>query len=409
MNSTAIFDLALGLSSPWYVSKVEFLDSLEAPKELHIYIDFERGYKFKDKEDNLQTAYDSVDKTWQHLNFFQHCCYLHARVPRIKHKSGGINQIEVPWARAESGFTLLLEAYIMLLIESEMPVSKVTKCVKTNSPRIWRMFNYWVKRALKKDKLNEVKKIGVDETSKRKGHDYITVFADLEQKRVIHITEGKDANTITDFVNKLEEKGGDKNNIELVSMDMSPAFISGVVDNLPKSQIVFDKFHLVKSLNETLDEVRKLERKGNELLKGHKYTILRKYDNLTRDKKRELDYLLLKYPNLGEAYRLRETFMDVLSIQDTEEAKGYLYFWCDMAIESKIYPFQKFVKMIKSHWSGITAYFDKKVTNGVLEGINNKIQLAKRRARGYRNLENFMNMIYFLSAKLNFDYPLYSL
>lgn len=173
-------------------------------------------------------------------------------------------------------------------------------------------------------------------------------------------------------------------------MDMSPAFISGVVDNLPKSQIVFDKFHLVKSLNETLDEVRKLERKGNDLLKGHKYTILRKYDNLTRDKKRELDYLLLKYPNLGEA-------------------KGYLYFWCDMAIESKIYPFQKFVTMIKSHWSGITAYFDKKVTNGVLEGINNKIQLAKRRAIGYRNLQNFMNMIYFLSAKLNFDYPLYSL
>ena len=343
MNSTAIFDLALGLSSPWYVSKVEFLDSIEGTKELHIYIDFERGYKFKDKEDNLQTAYDSVDKTWQHLNFFQHCCYLHARVPRIKHKSGGINQIEVPWARSESGFTLLLEAYIMLLIESEMPVSKVTKCVKTNSPRIWRMFNYWVKRALKKDTLNEVKKIG-----------------------------------------------GDKNNIELVSMDMSPAFISGVVDNLPKSQIVFDKFHLVKSLNETLDEVRKLERKGNDLLKGHKYTILRKYDNLTRDKKRELDYLLLKYPNLGEA-------------------KGYLYFWCDMAIESKIYPFQKFVTMIKSHWSGITAYFDKKVTNGVLEGINNKIQLAKRRARGYRNLQNFMNMIYFLSAKLNFDYPLYSL
>ncbi|MFA6806588.1 MAG: hypothetical protein WCR29_04130 [Bacteroidales bacterium] len=95
MNSTEIFDLALGLSSPWYVSKVEFLDSIEGTKELHIYIDFERGYKFKDKEDNLQTAYDSVDKTWQHLNFFQHCCYLHARVPRIKHKSGGINQIEL--------------------------------------------------------------------------------------------------------------------------------------------------------------------------------------------------------------------------------------------------------------------------------------------------------------------------
>ncbi|MDR1224270.1 MAG: transposase [Tannerella sp.] len=112
---------------------------------------------------------------------------------------------------------------------------------------------------------------------------------------------------------------------------------------------------------------------------------------------------------LGEAYRLRELFMKMFTVVKPEEAKGYLWFWCDMAMDSKIVPYQKFVNLIKAHWSGITAYFDKRVTNGVLEGINSKIQLAKRRVRGYRNIKNFINMIYFLTAKLKFDYPLYSL
>lgn len=407
MNSKEIFRIALGLSNPWYVERVEFIDSTDS-KELHLYLNFERGYQFPTSTGS-SSAYDTVDRTWQHLNFFQHRCYLHARIPRVKTGEGSIHQVSVPWARENSGFTLLFEAYAMLLIESEMPVSKVSECTKVTAPRIWRVFNYWIQRALSKDTLDEVTQIGMDETSRKKGHNYITLFVDLEQRRTIHICEGRDADTIEDFTKSLEAKGGDKQKIEIVSMDMSPAFISGAMEHLPDAQLVFDKFHLVQSLNKALDEVRIAERKGNDLLKGHKYTILKKYGNLSLEKKNALDYVLMMYPKLGEAYRLRELFVDVFNIPDPEEAKGYLWFWCDMAMEAKIEPYKKFVAMIKSHWSGITAYFDKRVTNGVLEGINSKIQLAKRRARGYRKVDNFINMIYFLTAKLKFDYPLYSL
>lgn len=407
MNSKEIFGIALGLSSPWYVERVEFLDSSDS-KELHLYLNFERGYHFPTSTGS-STAYDTVERTWQHLNFFQHRCYLHARVPRVKTEDNSIHQVSVPWARENSGFTLLFEAYAMLLIESEMPVSKVSECTKVTSPRIWRVFNYWIRRAVSKDKLDTVTQIGMDETSKKKGHNYITLFADLEQRRTIHVCEGRDAATIKDFSEALGSKGGNKEKIEIVSMDMSPAFISGAMEHLPNAQLVFDKFHLVQSLNKVLDDVRIAERKGNDLLKGHKYTVLKKYNNLSMEKKNELDHILMMYPKLGEAYRLRELFVDVFTIPNSEEAKGYLWFWCDMAMEAKIEPYKKFVAMIKSHWSGITAYFDKRVTNGVLEGINSKIQLAKRRARGYRKVDNFINMIYFLTAKLKFDYPLYSL
>jgi transposase len=409
MNSTDIFTVGLGLSSPWFVSNVELVELNSQEKELHIHIDFERGFRFVNSTGESVTAYDTENKIWQHLNFFQHRCFLHARVPRIKNKDGNINIVEVPWSRAGSGFTLMFEAYAMLLIESEMPVSKVSACIGVTAPRVWRVFDYWIERAYSKDDLSNVKFIGVDETSRKKGHSYVTQFVDMEEHRTIFVTEGKDGSTIESFVSELESKGGKKENIELISMDMSVAFVSGAMEHLPDSQIVFDKFHLVQSLNKTLDEVRKSERKGNELLKGHRYTILRKYENLSAAKKSELDMLLPLYPTLGEAYRLRELFMDVFDVEDIEEAKGYLWFWCQKALEAGIQPFTKFVNTIKAHWWGIVAYFDTKITNGVLEGINSKIQLAKRRARGYSNIKNFINMIYFISGKLGFDYPPYSL
>lgn len=410
MNSTEIFAIALGLSSPWEVKKIVFENTpSNSMKELHIYLDFDRGFKFSTPEGNQVSAYDSTERVWQHLNFFQHKCYLHARVPRIKHSDNKISTVSVPWARENSGFTLMFEAYSMLLIESEMPVSKVAHCVGCTSPRIWRVFDYWISKAISKDDLSGVCHIGIDETSSKKGHKYITQVVDLDARRTIFVTEGKDSETVTSFVTTLENKAGDRNNITIASMDMSPAFIGGVITNFKNAQIVFDKFHLVQSLNKALDEVRILERKGNELLKGHKYTFLRKYDKLKLKHKEELHHLLLKYPVLGEAYRLRELFMDMYTIKNPEEAKGYLSFWCDMAQDAGIKPFSKFVNMIKSHWSGITAYFDTRVTNGVLEGINCKIQLAKRRARGYRNIHNFINMIHFLTGKLKFDYPHYSL
>lgn len=409
MNSKEIFSKALSLTSPWQIKEVRLEETEEKEKELHIYLDFERGFKFLTRTGNQTTAYDTEEKQWQHMNFFEHRCYLHARVPRLQDSEGKVYLSEVPWARSGSGFTLMFEAYAMLLIESEMPVCKVAETLDVTQPRVWRVFDYWIQKAFSADDLSEVGQIGVDETSRKKGHEYITQFVDLKERRTVFVCEGKDSRTIKSFTEELENKGGKAEKIELISMDMSPAFISGAIDYLPNAKIVFDKFHIVKLLNEALDEVRRLERKDNEMLKNHRYTILRKYDKLSLKKKYELDALLPLYPKLGEAYRLRQLFLDVFEVSDSEEAKGYLWFWCDQAFDSGIEPFRKFVNTLKAHWTGITAYFDKKITNGVLEGINSKIQLAKRRARGYRNPKNFINMIYFLCAKLKFDYPLKTL
>jgi len=408
MNSKEIFSVALNLLEPWYIKDIQMIvPSGSIIGKIEIHIDFKRGYQFKDKHGKATTAHDTVQRQWRHLNFFQHECYIIARVPRIKTEGDGIETVQVPWAREGSGFTLLFEALSMLLIESEMPVKKVAKLMKVYDKRVWRIFDYWISKAFNADNQANTSSIGIDETSTRKGHNYVTIAVDMESKRVIYGTAGKGAETIENIKNHLVEKGCEPAQIKQACIDMSPAFISGINSNFPNAKITFDKFHISKIINEAMDNLRKSERKEIAELKGHKYIFLKKDKDLNEVQKEYKYYFLTSYPKLGEGYRLKELFSDFWDLKDIEEASGYLSYWCDLVEDSKIQPFLKAASTIKGHWSGIINYFNSKLNNGILEGINSKIQLAKKRARGYRNIYNFINMIYFVAGKLKFHYPLY--
>ena len=404
MNSSEIFTLALGLAEPWYVSKVELIEGDQSKKELHLWLSFTRGYRFTfgTKE---YTTYDTIDKTWRHLNFFEHLCYIHANVPRVQTEENKTIMVEVPWARKNSGFTLLFEAYSMLLIEREMPVSSVSQTMHATDPRIWRVFNHWVHKAVNKIDMSKVQHIGVDETSKRKGHNYITQFVDLDTRKTIFVTEGKGASTFEAFSKALIEKQGKVENIKAISMDMSRSFISGALTHFPQAGIIFDKFHIFKALNEAVDMVRREEHKENSLLKGHRFTLLYSKKNLSPKKKMELDTLLMTYPTIGKAYGFKESFADIFN-ECTENSVLRLKRWCNIVEQSAIKPLVDFVTMVRSHMFGIKNLFDmRNVNNGILEGLNSKIQLAKKRARGYVNTENFKYMVYFVTGKLKLDYP----
>lgn len=408
MNSTEIFTIALNIGDPWYVKDIIMKrENNSFSGQMEIFIDFKVGAKFKDATGKECTIHDTVERTWQHTNFFEHRCFIHARVPRIKTSDNKIERVTVPWARRNSGFTLLYEAYAMLLIESEMPVSSAARILKMYDTRLWRIFNYWIAKAVLTDDQSKVVNIGIDETSTKKGHKYVTTAVDMDARRVIFAKEGKDANILLDLKNHLEAKGRQVENIKNISMDMSPAYISGAIINFPQAQITFDKFHITKLLNEAMDEVRKYERKQHNELKGYKYLFLRNTDKMTKSEISTRSYFLNLYEELGVAFRLKELFKDMWTFSKIDEASGYLAYWCDLVEESKIFPFMKVVKTIKAHWSGVVNYFKSKLNNGILEGINSKIQLAKKRARGFRNIENFINMIYFIAGKLKFDYPLY--
>ena len=405
MNSEQLFAFALNLQTPWFITRIHLDSHSIYTGELHIYIDFTVGSLFEVDGQPAQTAYDTSERVWQHLNFFQHKCFLHARVPRVKDANGKPKVVSVPWARSGSGFTLLFESYAMLLIESEMPISKVGCLLKVYPNRIWGIFKYWIGKAHRQDSVGEVKKIGIAETSSKKGHNYVTVTVDLDQRRVIFATPGKDASTIAKTASYLEEKGVAPEKIEQVCMDMSPSFISGVMNAFPSASVTFDKFHVVQEVNKAMDELRKMEAKEASDLKGTKYTFLINPQKLSAIQQIHRDLLLDIYPNLGTGYRLKTLFNEFWDMESSDEAGAFLAYWCDLATESKIQPFVKVANMIKAHWSGIINYIKSQLNNGILEGINSKIHLAKKRARGYRDIDNFINMIYYTCGKLKFDYP----
>jgi transposase len=407
MNSDTLFGLALGLTSPWQVDSIDF-SGTEGRKELHIRISFARGSRFADQGGESCPVHDTVERRWQHLNFFEHTCYLHCRVPRIRTGSGKVETVAVPWARPGSGFTLLFEALAMALIEREMPVNRVAELMRVNPQRIWTLFNHWVCEGRQQDDPSGITRLGVDETSTRKGHNYITVGVDLDARRVVHATEGKGKETLSQIQKHLASHEVKPSQITDVSIDLSPAFIAGAGEAFPDAAITFDHFHVTQLLNKAMDKVRKLERKEHADLKGHKYTFLKNYDNLSEQQEQSLAEFITLYPTLGTAYRLKVLFNDLWTMPDRKTAEAFLQQWCDEVDAAGITAFQTFAKTVRAHWSGIIRFVESHISNGILEGINHKIQLAKRRARGFRNTRNLINMVYFLCGKLEFSYPRYS-
>ena len=405
MNSEKIFEMALNLARPWHVEKVEFNDK-DTTKELHITIGYTEGFYIN--EDGKRKVHDRVERKWRHLNFFEHECYISCKVPRIMNEQGKKpKRVPVPWARSGSGFTLLFEAYSMCLIEQEMPVNKAGKLLKEYPNRLWTIFNYWISIAYNDADHSNIETLGIDETSSKKGHDYLTVAMDMNNSNVVHVTEGKGAATITQIADYLDSKGTSRDAINQVCIDLSPSFISGVTKEFENAQITFDRYHVKALLNKAMDEVRKKECRMHQVLKGHKYLFLKSNKNLTNRQRKDRSNLIELLPTIGEAYRLKILFDDFWSMENQDDSEGFLAYWCDLVDESKIIPLMKFAKTVKSHWRGIANYLQNPISNGILEGTNSKIQLAKRRARGYRNNTNFINMIYFLCGKLKFNYPLY--
>lgn len=393
-NSEELFTKALQLEEPWYIEKVEFKE-----EELHMYVAFKKGFKFKNKKNEETTAYDTIDKSWRHLNFFQYKAYIHCSVPRIKTEKE-IQMVEVPWSRAGSGFTMLFESFIIELSKI-MSVKAISRIVKEYDTRIWRILGYYVSKARKKVNYSEVKKIGIDETSVS-GHHYITIGVDLEKSRVIAITEGKDTTTIDRVAQDMEEHGCMKKQIELATSDMSPAFSKGIKRNFKNAINVYDKFHVMKLINETLDKVRKIEVSKNEILKNSKYLFLKNRNNLREEQQKQLDKLIEEeYLETSIVYKYKLKFQEIYnSLITKEEAKERIEIWIQEANKTKVKELRKLAKSIGMKMNNILNYFKNRVTNATLEGINSIIQLTKSRARGFKNIENFKTIIYLTSGKL---------
>jgi transposase len=402
MQDTDLFQMALGLFPPWLVESCTFD---REQKQLDIYIDFSRGGEFACPECGHPgcKAYDTVDKVWRHLNFFEHVTYLHVRTPRVECPDCGIKQAQTPWAREGSGFTLLFEAFIMAMAK-EMPVNAIARLVGEHDTRIWRILHHYVEEARSQQDYSEVCTVGMDETSSKRGHNYITVSVDMDNSKVLFATPGKDAAMLSAFKEDLEAHGGHAENIKHACCDMSPAFIRGIEDTFKNATITFDKFHILKVVNEALDGVRRMEQKTRPELKKTRFAWLKNPKNLTVKQQGIIEGLNLPKMNLKTAkgYQIKLTFQDLYQ-QSREEAEEFLKRWYLWVTHSRLQPMIEAARTIKRHWAGVLRWFESRITNGVLEGINSLIQAAKAKARGYRSIRNMITIVYLIAGKLDFS------
>jgi len=385
------------------VTEVKFDPAL---KELHLHLGFARGSAFLCPVCGSSCkAYDSEARVWRHLNFFEHESYLHANLPRVKCSSCGVKVAEVPWARPGSGFTLLFEAMILTLCK-HMPVFAVARIVGEHDTRLWRVLTHYVELARREVDMSGVREIGVDETSRQSGHEYVTLFADMMQRRVLFVTEGKDAQTIAAFSDDLRRHGGTAEQIEKVCMDMSVAFQSGVATELPNAEMIFDRFHVVKLANDAVDTIRRQEVKTNEALKETRYLWLSNPEKLPDTKKQKLATLQSMNSATATAYQMKLNLQELWTLPDRLTASAHLDAWYDWVSGSGIgAAMKRLANTVKSHASGILNYFPSRLTSGLMEGINSLVQAAKSKARGYRNSNNLKTIIYLLLGDLRFPLP----
>ena len=403
MRDTHLLQLAIGVQSPWFVATSDFdLDN----KRLDITLDFKSGSRFDCPECKAAgcRVHDTVEKTWRHLDFFQHQAFLTARTPRITCTKCGVRLVNVPWARPGSGFTLLFEGFAMALA-MHLPIAVAAGFLKITDQRLWRVVFHYVDAAVARMDLSGVTRVCIDETAAKRGQDYITLVVDIDGRRVVFTADGRSADTVRQFADHLEARGGDASHIKQASIDMSAAFISGVAENLTEAEITFDRFHVMKLIGDAVNDVRRLEVKGRPELKGTRYVWSKNASNLTA--KQSLTLASLSSTNLktARAWRMRLAFQDIYAQPSRGWGELFMAKWISWAKRSRLEPMKAVAKTMEKHRDGILAWFDSRISNGLIEGINSLVQAAKAKARGYRNSRTLKAVTYMVAGKLDLRLP----
>jgi transposase len=310
-------------------------------------------------------------------------------------------------------FTREFEAFALLLMR-EMPMSQVAELVQETDTRLWRLLFTHVQAAYAQADFSNVCCIGVDETGFRKGHEYITIFADLLAKRVLFATEGRDVTTWDRFVEALGKHNGHSHAITQVSMDMWRPYKRGVANTCRNAEIVFDKFHVIQHANEAVDKVRGAEfrlglREAREALRKTVWIWRKNPENLSPREQRQLAKIKDKNLYTAKAYQVRLVLQDIYRSPDRATARHrfQVWFrwvrWLNRFYDSAIFePMLKVVEMVENHLNGILAHWKWGVTNAFMEGLHSVFSATRRKARGYRSATHFIAMLYFIAGKLRF-------
>jgi|SRR5579884_2893501 len=398
MRDTQLYQQILGLAEPWFVGRVELkMDE----GRVDIFVEHRGGAGWECPECHKACGlYDHTDeRVWRHLDSCQLKTYLHPRTGCAEH---GIRKVKLPWAQTRSRFTLLMERMIIDVIHQCSTITgiPVVPARGVSWDEAWGVMQRAVERGRERKQAAVVKHVGVDEKAFRKGHSYLTVVCDLERSTVEHVAEDRTTESLAGYWSSLTPVQRD--GVEAVAMDMWEPYVQATLAGLPlaEGKIVFDRFHIMKQMNEAVDKVRLGEHRrlsgwGCDLLKGTKHWWLYADENLP-DRYREA-FAEVKDRNLqtSRAWAIKETLRELWDYTSPAWARKFFDKWFGWAKRSQLTPVKKVADMIKGRLDNVLSFCRHRITNGVAEGLNSKIMTIKRKCCGFRNVENFKTAIYF--------------
>jgi transposase len=396
-----LFEAALGIAAPWFVAGVRFDEN---SRVLTVGIDFTAGTRFAaEGASGEHPVHDTLTKTYRHLNFFQHECVLEVRTPRVKLPDGTVHLVKPPFAGKLSGFTLLFEA-LVLMLAPQMPFAAVARIVGISPHRVLAICKRYVSLAVAQAYFGNVRALAIDETSRARGHDYITLAADADERRVLAVVEGRDAKAVAAIADELVEHGCPPEQIDCVSIDMSPAYIKGCTEELPNARITFDKFHVVWHANAAVDKMRRIEQRTDKSLKGMRWSLLKDRESLKPEAAADLDALISRMTTVrtARAWAYKEQLREILERKQINVVRQMLLHWCTCVMRSKVEPMKEVAAMVRRHLQGIVAWAQTRQTNGFLEALNGLFQAAKRRARGFASFDTIRTVVFLIAGKLDF-------
>jgi len=390
----SFFEEVLGIRRPWEVGSVSLSEN---GKEAYVSVSTVRGSMFSCPVCGKECkVHDFYEREWRDLDLGNAATIIRARIPRTDCPEHGVKQISVPWAREYSRMTLNFERRCIEMMK-EMPVNAVSRLMRVSDDVLWKIISSYVHIAMDKVDMSNVRKLGIDETSCRKGHDYITIFADMDTRKVLFATPGKSSDAVREFVSWLEKHNGSAENITDVSCDMSKAYIFGVNEALPNAKITLDRFHVMKLANKAVDDVRKDVQKDKKESLKIKYQLLMRRKKLSKDfpdELKKLDIVLKENILIGSAYVLKEMLGDLYLLESEDVGLVHLDKWIVLASAGVHDSMKKLSETISKYKELILQWFSSRISNGIMEGINSVIQAVKRMARGYRVRDNMITMLY---------------
>ena len=397
----SFFDKLLNFGPNWKVDRV----SINELNEIDIFLKFDLASYKTAHIDTYEFIHDySSPRRWRHLDIMQYKTFISAKLPRIKHKDSTIKSIEIPWAQLGQHHTVLFEKFAIDLLLATKNQTKTAELLRCGFNLVNKIMHNATERGLKKRDLNAVyKQLSLDEKSFKKRHDYITVLSNQEEGIILDVVKDRTKKSTKNLlINTLSEYQISK--VETISLDMWKAYNTAVDEILPKAKKVHDRFHLIKYLNEAIDNVRKREVKKNEVLRDSRYALLKNRFNLTEKQHFKFEEVLRANTEVGYVWGLKESFKSFFGCKDYDEAFKRLSEWNSFVMWEAIPELTKVAKMFGRHTRGVCNALVEKASNAMAERLNGKIQLIKTVGRGYRKFHNFRSAILFFNGGLEL-YP----